>query len=165
MSRTPDDDRRAAPWGVPAAELLDFYNFQSFYLKDVVIDQNKLYVNARHDYYYNTTNNIPWEDVSDQLMIFDLSGLTLAKKYSEPTGTYQVRLMGTYQGKLFLNIPGDGILVVDVSDMTAPKGLQFARTLGYTTHIEFVNDRALLSAGYFGIYEIDLKSPASIPNT
>jgi hypothetical protein len=155
--------REVKPMGVPAAELLDFHNFQSFYLKDVVVDGTKLYVNARHDYYWNQTNEIPWEEQSDYLQIFDLSALMLKKVYDQPTGTYSVQLMGTHKGQLFVSLPGDGLLVVDVTNPSAPQGKQFMRTLGYTTHLEFADTTAFVAAGYFGIYELPLGGPATIP--
>jgi hypothetical protein len=164
--------RQVSLWGAPLGELLDFHNFQSYYLKDVIVDSSsmkpRLYINARHDYTYNQQNKIAWQDVSDYLMIYDLSGMKLVEKYAEPTGTYTVHLMGTYKDKLFISLPGDGVLVVDVTDASQPNGVQFLRTLGYTTHIEFVapspgDDRALLASGYFGIYEMKLSSNPSIP--
>jgi hypothetical protein len=150
-------------FGAPVAELLDFHNFQSYYHKDVVVDGAKMFVNARHDYYWNQANQVKWEDQSDSLMIFDLSGLKLKKTYSEPTGTYSVQMMGTHNGQLFINIPGDGILVVDVANLAAPEGKSFMRTLGYTTHIEFddATSQAFLASGYFGIYQLSLADKTS----
>jgi len=154
--------RETSPWGQPLAELLDTHSFNGFYLQDAVLDGNKLFVNARPDYYSQQVQEIPWYEVSDQLMIFDLSKLTLSQTYSEPTGTYQVRMMGTHNGKLFLNLPGDGILAVDVSDPYKPVGQQFLRTLGWATHLEFANDTAYVSSGYFGTYQMSLSSPPAL---
>ena len=69
--------RQISPLGKPMAELLDTRLFTSFMLKDLVVDGSKLFINARHDWYYLQTNNIAWQDQSDHLMIFDLSKLTM----------------------------------------------------------------------------------------
>jgi hypothetical protein len=155
--------REVSPWGQPLAEFLDYHSFDGFYLRDMVLDSSKLFINARPDYYTTQSMNIPWYEVSDELMIFDLAGLTMSQKYSEPTGTYQVRLMGTHNGMLFLNLPGDGVLAVDVSDPANPAGQQFLRTLGYATHLEFDNNTAYVSSGYFGIFQMDLAGQSVIP--
>jgi hypothetical protein len=150
--------KQVTPWGQPLAELLDSHNFGGYYLRDAVLDGNNLFVNARMDYYTQKANKIPWSEVSDHLLIFDLSNLSLAKRYSAPTGTYQVQMMGTHDGKLFLNLPGDGVLAVDVSNPEKPVGQQFLRTLGYATHLEFSKDNAYVCSGYFGVYQMKLSS-------
>jgi hypothetical protein len=149
--------------GLGVAQLLDYRAFPDFTLKGVVRDGERLFVNARPDYNYQRDNNLEWYEVSDHLMIFDLGGLHLDEKYGEPTGTYQVRMMGVNQGKLFLNLPGDGILAVDVSNPAAPVGQKFMRTLGYATHLEFAGSKAYVAAGYFGIFEMDLGASPVIP--
>ncbi|MCA9668900.1 MAG: beta-propeller domain-containing protein [Myxococcales bacterium] len=150
--------------GQPVAELLDWHNFADFYLKDLVIDGDKIFVNAHRSYSYAQKNNLQWYDLSDHLVFFDTSLGKLAKKYSEATGTYNVRLMGTYRNRLFLNLPGDGVLVVDASNPSVPVGKQFVRTLGWASHIEFAGDTAFVASGNFGIYELQLDSPLVIAN-
>jgi hypothetical protein len=141
----------------PTASLLDWYHFQDMYLRDLVLDGDKLFVNGRYSSYYNSYSPTATLDQnSDHLMLFNLSALRLTKTYGGATGTYNTRLMGTYKGLLFVNLPGDGILVVDSSNMAAPSGRQFMRTLGYATHLEFGDDVAYIAAGYFGIYQMDL---------
>jgi hypothetical protein len=83
--------------------------------------------------------------------------------YDQPTGSYDLQLMGTYQGRLFANLQGDGVLVVDVDNPAAPHGLRFVRTLGYASHIEFAGNDAYIAAGYFGVYHLDLESAPEIP--
>jgi hypothetical protein len=150
----------------PVAELLDSREFTEMHLQDLVADGDKLFVNGRkyHYYWYYDEASPPTpEDLSDRMMIYDLSNLRLDEAYNEPTMTANVQLMGTYQGNLFVNLPGDGILVVDVSDPTKPQGQQFMRTLGYASHIEFADNVAYVAAGYFGIYKMDLIGPSLIP--
>ena len=49
-----------------------------------------------------------WETTSDRLMIFDLSQGKLDPVYDEPTRMYNMQLMGTHEGKLFINLAGNG---------------------------------------------------------
>ncbi len=163
--------RRVNYGGKPLAELLDFNNFKSLSLKDLVLDGSKLFVNARnYSYYYyydgyaNTSSTT--DDYSDRLMLFDLSGHKLNLQYEGATGTYNVRLMGTHKGRLFAYLPGDGVLVVDASTKNPttgklePTGQQFMRTLGYATHLEFAGDTVYVAAGYFGTFQFDLLKAA-----
>jgi hypothetical protein len=100
----------------------------------------------------------PVMDLSDRLMAFDLSGKKLKSVYDASTGMYNVELMGINKGRLFTNLAGDGILITDVSDPAAPKGLHFERTLGYATHIEFAGNDVYVGSGFFGTRQIDLGS-------
>ena len=166
--------------GVQKAELLDTHHFVDVYLRDLVPDGDKLYVNggpANYGFYGGypegggvsvaspgglafATTEADWKDRSDHLMIFDLSKLKLSKVFDQPTATYNAQLMGTYQGRLFVNLPGDGILVVDATNPAAPIGQQFMRTLGYASHIEFAGDSAYVASGYFGVYNLKLNLPS-----
>ena len=156
-------------YGQPLAELLDFHNFKTLYLKDLVLDGSRMFVNAREaSYYYGyyaggSKASTSWDKYSDQLLVFDLSKLKLNKTYGAPTGTYNVRLMGTHKGRLFVNLPGDGILVVDATDPAKPVGQQFMRTLGYASHIEFYGNTVYVASGYFGIQQFNLMGPAAFP--
>jgi hypothetical protein len=146
--------------GKNVAEFLDDHKFYAYRLQGVTLDENRIVVNARHNYSWYKALGIPWSDQSDQLQIFDISKLTLDKAYDEPTGTYNMRLMGINDSRLFMNLPGDGVLAVDLSDPKQPTGLQFVRTLGWASHIEFGQDTAYIAAGYFGIYQMNLKTQA-----
>jgi len=97
-------------------------------------------------------------------MIFDLSGGTFGTVYDQPTRTYGVRLMGMHQGRLFVHLPGDGVLVANVADPARPHGTRFLRTLGYSaTHIEFAGDDAYVASGNYGSFNLNLRAPAVIP--
>ncbi len=118
-----------------------------------------------------------WETTSDRLMIFDLSDSQLALVYDEPTRMYNMQLMAAHEGKLFVNLGGnagyydpyggagggDGILVVDVSNSQAPKGIKFLRTLGFATHLEFFGNDVYVAAGHFGLFHLDLAAAPAIP--
>jgi hypothetical protein len=162
--------------GRSAAELLDARTFDDLQLASLVADGDKLFVNGqRNPGYYafpaggvaasggaaSTATSTP-RDISDRLMVFDVGSKTLAPIYDQSTGMYNVELMGVHQGKLFVNLPGDGLVIVDVSDPSKPAALHFARTLGYATHIEFAGDDAYVGSGFFGITHIDLRSASSL---
>jgi hypothetical protein len=71
--------------------------------------------------------------------------------------------MGTHKGKLFLNVPGDGMLMTDVSNPAAPQGQKFLRTLGYASSLEFAGHDAYQSSGNFGVFNMDLSAPGRLP--
>jgi hypothetical protein len=104
----------------------------------------------------------PAPDLSDHLAIIDMSQGKLTPTYDQPTGLYNLDLMGVQQQKLFVNLQGDGILVVDVTSSSAPKGVSFYRTLGWASGIEFAGSSAYVPADYYGIYHIDMSAPGNL---
>jgi hypothetical protein len=193
--------REVTVQGRQAAELLDSRVLTDVYPGALLIEGDKLLINGRQqiNYWYGwgdvavgpgravgsgtATNGggapLPsWETTSDRLMIFDLSGNKLATAYDKPTRMYNMQLMGTHQGKLFINLTGngqyysyygysggggDGILVVDVANAGAPRGVKFLRTLGYATHLEFFGDDVYVASGFFGLTHMTLSAGAELP--
>jgi hypothetical protein len=187
--------------GKPAAELLNTRTLTDLYLSSLLVEGDKLLLNARpqKNYYYGfgyggdvavptaapgvgvaaPAPELPsWESTSDHLMIIDTSAKELAIAYDQPTRMFNVQLMGTHQGKLYVNLMGgnnysyydrggvpggDGILVVDVSNPAAPVGVRFLRTLGFASHIEFFGDDVYVAAGHFGLFRMNLADPPSLP--
>jgi hypothetical protein len=70
--------------------------------------------------------------------------------------------MGVQQNNLFVKLQGDGILVVDVTSATQPKGVSFYRTLGWASGIEFAGTSAYVPADYYGTYHLDLNAPGNL---
>lgn len=138
------------------ASLQDFKSFTSWNLRSLLLDGNRLYLVGGRDWYYMETNKNDAYAQSDNLFIYDLSGNSFKELLSANTQTYNVQLMGIHQQRLFLNLQGDGVLIVDVRNAGQPQGVHFERTLGWLTHIEFTGDKAFLAAGHFGVYEVDL---------
>jgi hypothetical protein len=138
------------------ARLRDYKTFLSWSLRNMLLDGNRLYMLAARDWFYTEMNPKAADNQSDHLMIYDLSNSTFKQLLSSNTLTYNLQLMGIHSQRLFLNLQGDGVLVVDVSNPAQPAGLHFERTLGWLTHIEFAGDIALLAAGHFGIYQLNL---------
>jgi hypothetical protein len=168
--------------GQVAAELLDSRTFTDLNLASLVADGERLFVNGQRNYgwgrYYGggpagdvavggatppgATTPAAKPDLSDRLMAFDLSAKKLNLVYENTTKMFNVQLMGVHQGRLFVNLAGDGILIVDVKDAAKPFGVQFNRTLGYATHIEFAGDDVYVGSGFFGTTHIDLRGTPSI---
>ena len=124
-------------------------SFGGYGLQDILLQGQRLYINA-HQRENNTSTN--------HLMIVDLVDDRFARRYEGDMGTENTRIVGVYQSKLFFDVAQEGILVVDVQTPNIPKGLHFQRTPGWTKHISFYGKYAFLSAGHFGIYTLDLET-------
>ncbi len=149
------------------ATLADTLALDGMSVGDIVGDSDRLFMTLRKGYsYYRAYEDSasPYVPQSDSLTILDLSKGRLTKAFSAPVGTYSAQLMGVSGDHLFVNLSGDGVLAVDVSNLSAPVGQHFLRTLGWATHMVFANDTAFIAAGNFGIYEMDLSSKPSILN-
>ena len=62
-----------------------------------------------------------------------------------------MRIMATKGNRAFVNLQGDGIVVIDLAKPAAPIGTNFLRTLGYATHLESIGDDVFVASGYFGL--------------
>lgn len=158
-----------SPGGGGPAALLDARTFLDQNLSSFTIDGDRMFVVAQNQYYWwgyataRAANPPTWESTTDHLMSFDLSGGTLATVYDRPTRTYGTQLMGVHQGKLFVSLPGDGILLADVANPAQPRGVRFLRTLGWQSHVEFANDDVYVAAGNFGVFNLSLRAPSVLP--
>ncbi|MCB9555835.1 MAG: beta-propeller domain-containing protein [Deltaproteobacteria bacterium] len=161
--------REISLFGTPVAELRDTRTFVDFHVGGLVLEGTRLYLNARRAWYYayeavdDSDGAAQNPDPSDHLQIFDLSSSRLAQTFGGSLGTQGVYLMGADSGRLFLNLPGDGIVVIDASTPHSPKALSFTRTLGFATHIEVDQNRAYVASGHFGVFEVNLAGPTLIP--
>jgi hypothetical protein len=153
--------RQADAGGAPAAEWLDGMTFTGNSLSALVREGSTMIVTGRPAIYYPTGTS--WELASDRLMVFDLSGDTLSLAYDQPTKAYYLRIMGMQKDRAFLNLQGDGIVVVDISKPAAPIGVSFLRTLGYATHLESFGDDVYVASGYFGLDHLNLQDPPNLP--
>ncbi|HEX2659979.1 MAG TPA: beta-propeller domain-containing protein [Polyangia bacterium] len=161
-----------------AAELTASQRFQGKYVSDFVTEGSTLFVNVGTGYGYGyygggvaiggkgvavpTVSGLASDDTSDHLTIYDVSKLTFNPLYDQPTGTTGAQFMGVYQHQLFVNLSGDGLFAVDVSDPAHPFGREFLRTLGWGTHVAFVGNSAYVASGYFGVYRMPL-TPVATP--
>lgn len=143
-----------------AAELLDGRVMSGLSLSALVREGNTMIVTGQPTYYsYSSTTSPTWEQTSDHFMVFDLSANRLDLAYDQPTKAYYLRIMGTQKDRAFLNLQGDGIVVVDIAKPTAPKPIRFLRTLGYATHLESFDDDVYVASGYFGTEHMSLNDP------
>jgi hypothetical protein len=172
--------------GKPAAELLDLRYFYDQSPSSLLVDGARLYVAVQPDrfgYGYQEDVAFPassgsavavsrggltatapdWEKQSARLVIFDVSKKKLDVSYDKATRANNVSLMGIHAGKLFVNLEGDGILVVDASNAAQPRGIKFLRTLGWGSFIEFFGDDVYVATGHFGLDHLTLGEAASIP--
>jgi hypothetical protein len=146
--------------GQPAAELLDGRIFTGTVLSALVREGNTMILNSRP--YSTTTTGATWEQISDRLMVLDLSANTLALAYDQPTKASNLLIMGLQKNRAFLNLQGDGIVVVDVSNPASPTGVSFLRTLGFATHLENFGDDIYVASGYFGLEHLNLLDPPNL---
>jgi hypothetical protein len=178
--------------GKAGAERLDARSFGDVSPRSMVYDGDRIYMTVSNTpYYYGYYMNYgpsvatgsssggvatsggtggasgsgttdPAPDLSDHLAIIDMSQRKLTMTYDQPTELYNLDLMGVQQNKLFVNLQGDGILVVDVTSASAPKGVSFYRTLGWASGIEFAGTSAYVPADYYGTYRIDMNAPGNL---
>lgn len=99
---------------------------------------------------------------TNALVAIDLSGDRLDQRFSGALGLVSPQLMGLHGDRLFANLPGDGVLVIDVAALEAPVGVNFLRTLGWATHLAFNEPMVFVAAGNFGVFELDMSQPAML---
>ena len=131
-----------------AAELVDGASLAGLYPQSLVREGDLLLLTARSSNYNATTTAL---ERSDQLLIFDLKNFGLSPTYHDYTGTQNMRIMATKGNRAFVNLQGDGIVIMDLSKPAAPIGKNFLRTLGYATHLENIGDDVFVASGYFGL--------------
>jgi hypothetical protein len=151
------------------ATLLDERTFTDTSVSSLIVegslDGAHIYVSAQNNYYWwgypslRDANPPTWESTSDRLIALDLSARKLTSVYDQPTRTYGVQLMGLRDHHLFVSLPGDGVLLTDITNPAHPFGDRFVRTLGWASHIDFAGDSAYIASGNFGVFEIDLGAP------
>jgi hypothetical protein len=157
---------------MPKAVLLDSEPLTGLRIKDLALDGSTLSITATEvspaslppsGPYLTNWMPMPYVAGEDQLLIYSVGMLKLSSLFSETLGTERVELMGVHKGLLFLNLPSDGVLVVDAGNPLDPRGHRFVRTLGYATQVEFFAGTAYVPAGHYGVYEVDLYGPPSLP--
>ena len=148
-----------------AARLGDTLVFAGQSMGDLVGDVNRLFLNVRPAYWYayvNAGDSSSTTVYEDTLKAVDISAGKLDVRSSSTVGTYGSQLMGLRGNRLFVNLPSDGVLVVDVSSLEAPTGMHFVRTLGWATHVAFNSTMAFIASGSFGIFEVPLEGETNI---
>lgn len=143
------------------AWLEDFKTFPGQWVNDILVDGSKLYLSAMRA--YANPSPIPLSssetsttDAQGELLIFSMAWLRFDPLLCAPTNLENLQLLGIDNDWLFLNIAGDGMIVLDVRNPANPKALPFIRTLGGINGLEVVGKTALAASGYYGLQQIDL---------
>lgn len=151
------------------ARLSDSLLLGDLWLSDLVGDTDRLFVNLYRTWWWGVSSTGTADvsqstttDSSNSLLVLDLSQDKLTKRFAGSLGVAYPQLMGLYGNRLFVSLPGDGVLVVDVTSLDAPLGVNFLRTLGWATHLAFTGSRAFVASGYFGVFELDLSGAPTI---
>lgn len=151
-----------------AARLSDSRLLGDRWLADLVGDAGRLFLNLQRNWWYggvaadSTGGVVSSAEGSNRLLALDLSQDRLDQRFVGSLGVTSTQLMGLHGNRLFVNLSGDGVLVVDVSSLAAPVAVDFLRTLGWATHLAFTERMVFVASGYFGVFELDLTAPATI---
>lgn len=138
------------------ATLQDFLSFLGWDMGNLLTDGNRLYLTTFPDWYTLQQKKLDYSQRTAHIHIYDMSQDTLRNRFTGDTKAPNLQIMGAHNNKLFLNLQGDGVFVINVQDPSKPEGTHFERTLGWVSHVEFSGDKAFLAAGHFGIYTLDL---------
>jgi hypothetical protein len=165
------------------ARLTDTYTFWDKNVSQLVISSSKLYV-AANDYrpvygpiYEDVVpvpapgpvadtpvraadvmpgKGLPVQPSTNSLMVFDLSEIAFNLGFTGSLGPDYFTILGAYRDRLFINLPGAGILVLN-TESQRPSTHTFVPTVGYATEIEFADRYAYVIAGQYGVIKIDLE--------
>ena len=141
------------------AELRSTASLEDWYVGDMVLQSNTLVMAGSRSYSYYRDKGIPYNERTATMMLFDLSNQRMRLAHSAELGAPVVQLMGGIADKVLARISGDGVMVVDISDLDNPTGLSFAQTYSYITHAVFTPERAYVAAGHYGLIEVSLSEP------
>lgn len=136
-----------------AAELRSTVSFEDSYLGDLLGQGDRLLLTASPAYWVARSDERP---SGPRLISFDVSEAKLNPVADVALLQWGARLMGLRGEKLFVSIPGDGVLVLDLADPKKPRGQSFFRTLGWTTHLELTDSTLYAASGYFGVFQFPL---------
>jgi hypothetical protein len=144
------------------AELIETRRFPNRSLQSLVFDGERLFANVSQwgDWDRYNVTGLPWEMISDRLMILTVGAGRLNLMFDEPIPSMDTELMGVEGNHLFLKLGWDGLLVTDVSDLAHPRGTRFLPTWGWATHVAFAGNEAYVAAGSFGVFHFDLSEPS-----
>jgi hypothetical protein len=146
------------------ARLEDKKPFLGYRTQDVIVDGARMYLNLAERSEWRGGPIMPFMRIMpiaygpDELRIFDLWQKKLSETFATTLGSQSMEMMGAAQGRLFVNLPGDGVLMLDVTDPARPSARAFVRTLGYTTGFETSSTHALVAAGFYGVHQVSLAS-------
>ncbi len=146
------------------ASLLDSRSFEGRSLGSLVGDADRVYVTTDKAYRYSyatdvaakssgTTSTSSTADEATKLTVLDTTQLALSAPFENTLGLRNASAMGTSANRLYLNISGAGVLVLDVANPAMPVGRSFLRTLGWGSSLEISSDTLYVAAGNFGVFQ------------
>jgi len=145
------------------AKLGDSQAFWGMDMRDLVIDDGRLYTNlAERRVSFGffgpmLRGKMAWTPPANELRILAV-GDKLSERFAEDLGTDGIELMGVHDRKLFVSLAGDGVMVVDTNDVTKPVARDFVHTLGWAWSVEVAGNDVLVPAGNYGTYQLPLNS-------
>lgn len=130
-------------------------------MRDLVIDDGRVYANLaersnRFGIMPMFRGPIRYVPPATELRILSSTGDKLSERFAEELGSDGIDLMGVHDRKLFVNLSGDGVLVVDANNVEKPFAREFVRTLGWGWSVEIAGNDALVPAGHYGTYQLGL---------
>jgi hypothetical protein len=145
------------------ASLEDQSTLWGMNLTDLVLDDGRLYTNLSERQRWGgimpfdvARGPFSWTPPASELRIFEVSSSKIAQRFAEDLGTDGIELMGVHDKRLFVNLAGDGVMIVDARNAQYPTARNFVRTLGWAWSAEVAGSDALIPAGHYGIYQLDL---------
>jgi hypothetical protein len=152
------------------ATLEDTQTLWGMDLRDLVLDDGRLYTNLAERQSWGggimpfdlARGPFRWTPPASELRIFEVSSSKVAERFAEDLGTDGIELMGVHDKRLFVNLSGDGVLLVDARNAQYPTARAFVRTLGWAWSAEAFGNDALIPAGHYGIYQLDLNAQATL---
>jgi hypothetical protein len=136
------------------ARLRDTHDFVDWQLSGSMIAGQTLALMAYPPYrYYEDWSK---RDDKRRLLLFDLSNHSFAGGLAMEFETSSISLVTARDNRLLLALAGDGLLTLDISDIKAPRGIRFTRTLGWLYNVAFSQDLAWVASGNFGTQVVPL---------
>lgn len=145
------------------AKLDDSQAFWGMEMRDLVLDDGRLYTNlAERQVSFGfpgpwLSSRVRWTPPANELRIIAV-GDKLSERFAEDLGTDGIELMGVHDRKLFVSLAGDGVMMIDTTNVEKPVARDFVRTLGWAWSVEVAGNEALIPAGNYGTYQLPVNS-------
>jgi len=141
------------------ATLTDTREYFGKALHTAALDGSTVYADVGERWYWSPTPAAP---AKDQLAIYGIDGGQLVTSFQKDLGVPQFHIVAAEGERLYVTLPGDGVLALDVRDPGYPVGQAFVRTFSWTDSVEVAGDVALIPAGQYGVHAVDLTAPPAI---
>jgi hypothetical protein len=157
--------------GESTARLTSSHLFKGRSISQIIVSHTKLFLTSseayRYDYYptpppssFSAASLPPprYYSYNQRLEIFDLAERRLKKVFEGSVDKTSISMLAHYRDKLFLSMSGSGVLALDVKNPARPIHFAFVRTDSYSFSVDFADRYAYITAGQFGVYQIDLEA-------